>query len=171
MFGAALLRDRGVPHVILTEPDEARRATAARLGADVISTADFAQHPSLADGGCDAVIEVAGDPRVVVPGANALRPGGPYLWVGMVHPDTSLASLTGEQVVRRCMRVTGVYNYAPHHLDEAINLLARCGDSFPWDDVISPALPLAQLNKAFALALERRWARVSVDCTQPLSLS
>lgn len=171
LFGAALLRDRGVPTVVLTEPDKTRRATAARIGVEAISAESFVTRPELADQGCDAVIEVAGDPEVISSGAVALRPGGTYLWVGMVHPNTSLTGLTGEQVVRRCMRVKGIYNYAPHHLDGAIDFLARCGDTFPWDEVISPSLPLNELNAAFTLALQRSWSRVSVDCTTPFPLS
>lgn len=167
LFGAALLKDRGVPRVIVTEPNPDRRAIVTRLGVEAMSTEEFAAQPKLSAGGCDAVIEVAGDSSVVGPGVNALRPGGAYLWVGMVHPATPLSSLTGEQVVRRCMRVGGVYNYAPRHLDGAIDFLARRGADFPFDEVISPSLPLSQLNDAFTLAFERRWARVSVDCTQP----
>jgi threonine dehydrogenase-like Zn-dependent dehydrogenase len=167
LFGAALLRDRGVPRVIVTEPDSRRRAVAGRLGALVMPVEAFLDRRDLADGGCDAVIEVAGDPEVVASGTKALRPGGVYVWVGMVHPATTLGALSGEQVVRRCMRVQGVYNYAPRHLERAIEFLARCGAGFPFDEVVSPALPLKRLNEAFALALERRWARVSIDCSDP----
>lgn len=167
LFGAALLRDRGAARVIVTEPDPRRRQVAARVGALAMPTEEFLARREFSEGGCDAVIEVAGDPAVVVPGTRALRPGGTYVWAGMVHPATSLAGLTGEQVVRRCVRVQGVYNYAPPHLDRAIDFLARCGADFPFDDVISPPLPLTRLNEAFALALERRWARVSINCLDP----
>ncbi len=167
LFGAALLQDRGVSRIVVTEPDERRRAVAAKLGVMVMSAEELLARRDLAEGGCDAVIEVAGDPGVVVTGTKALRPGGVYLWAGMVHPATALGDFTGEQVVRRCVRVQGIYNYAPQHLDGAIDFLARRGAAFPFDDVISPPLPLAQLNEAFALALERRWARVSIDCSHP----
>lgn len=167
LFGAALLRDRGVARVVVTEPDARRRAVVARLGVEVMSAEDFLSRRDLAEGGCDAVIEVVGDPAVVATGTKALRPGGVYLWVGMVHPATALGAFTGEQIVRRCVRVQGIYNYAPRHLDEAIAFLERRGAEFPFDDVISPPLPLARLNEAFALALEWRWPRVSIDCSSP----
>lgn len=167
LFGAALLQDRGVSRIVVTEPDPRRRAVAAGLGVTAMTVEEFLARRDLAEGGCDAVIELAGDPSVVVSGTTALRPGGVYLWAGMVHPNTSLAGLTGEQVVRRCMRVQGIYNYAPRHLDGAIEFLTRRGAIFPFDEVISPPLPLARLNEAFALALEWRWLRVSIDCTHP----
>ncbi len=170
LFGAALLQDRGVPRIIVTEPDPRRRALAAELGVTAMPVEEFLARPDLAEGGCDAVIELAGDPSVVVSGTTALRPGGIYLWVGMVHPNTSLAGLTGEQIVRRCTRVQGIYNYAPRHLDRAIEFLTRRGAAFPFDAVISPPLPLARLNEAFALALEWRWLRVSIDCASPVSI-
>ena len=35
-----------------------------------------------------------------------LRPGGVYVFVGMVHPDSKL-DVTGEQIIRKCITVRG----------------------------------------------------------------
>ena len=54
----------------------------------------------------DAVIEVCGSKSVVKDGLYFLRPGGFYIFVGLVHSD-SLLDLTGEELIRKCLTITG----------------------------------------------------------------
>lgn len=35
-----------------------------------------------------------------------LKPGGTYIFVGMVHPKSQL-NITGEQIIRKCLTVKG----------------------------------------------------------------
>ncbi len=159
IYGAVLLRSRGVSRVVIVDVHPDRLATAAAFGIEV--PAGTAAGP-VRPGGADLVVEVAGNAAVVQEGLHLLRPGGTYLWVGMVHPDTRL-ELTGEAVIRRCLRIRGVHNYAPRHLREAVEFLRIYRDAHPWDRLVSPPLPLAQLGRAFDLARTARWARVAVD--------
>lgn len=47
--------------------------------------------------GCKDVIDV---------GLSLLRPGGTYIFVGMVHPNSRL-NLTAEKLIRKCLTITG----------------------------------------------------------------
>lgn len=158
LFGAALLRQRGsVPYV--SDPDARRLALVGKVGAIPLPMEDTCKLSNL-----DAVIEVAGVADLVPQGVRALRPQGLYLLVGQVHPDTHL-TVTGEQIVRRCLSIQGAYNYSPWHLDTAIAFLEKICRTFPFDEVISPAIPLRDINDALELAKGRQWARVSIDCS------
>jgi hypothetical protein len=79
----------------------------------------------------------------------------------MVHPETRL-DLTGEAVIRRCLTIRGFHNYAPRHLATSLDFLAKAGRTLPFDRLVSPPLPLASLEEAFALTRTRRWQRVAV---------
>ncbi|CAF4314053.1 unnamed protein product, partial [Adineta steineri] len=52
----------------------------------------------------DVVVEVCGMPDVVNVGFRMLKPGGLYLFLGMVHPHSKL-NITGEQIVRKCLTI------------------------------------------------------------------
>ena len=54
----------------------------------------------------DVVVEVCGSPSVVPEGVALLRPGGRYIFVGMVHPDSHL-DITAEQLIRKCLTIKG----------------------------------------------------------------
>lgn len=159
IYGAALLRSAGFTRIVLVDPHPGRRELAAAFGGEVL---DPEQSRSLPGGWADVVIEVCGDPSVVPEGLRLLRPGGSYGWVGMVHPATRL-DLTGEAVVRRCATIRGTHNYAPRHLEKAIQFLDAHARRFPWERLVSPPEPLTGLEGAFRLAETGAWARVAVQ--------
>ena len=43
---------------------------------------------------------------MITEGIKLLRPGGVYVLVGMVHPDSEL-DITGEQIIRKCITIKG----------------------------------------------------------------
>jgi putative phosphonate catabolism associated alcohol dehydrogenase len=157
LHGCALLRAAGVDRVIVTDTDPTRLARVRAFGGEPADLADLPTH------GVDLVVEATGDPAAVTEGLRVLRPGGSYTLVGMVHPQSAL-HVTGEAIVRGCLTMRGVHNYAPNHLDEAVAYLGTC--SLPWASLVSPPLPLARLDDAFALAATRQWARVAVSASQ-----
>jgi putative phosphonate catabolism associated alcohol dehydrogenase len=158
LYGGMLLRKRGWQRVLISDPAATRREVAARFGLEPIAPDDLTR---VAAASADAVIEVAGTAGVVPEGLRLLRPGGHYALVGMVHPDTRF-ELTGETVVRKCLTLRGTHNYAPRHLQAAVDFLAAHCHALPWDSLVSEPLPLARLGEAFRLAQTGRWARVSV---------
>ena len=53
--------------------------------------------------------QVCGSPTVIAEGIKLLRPGGLYVLVGLVHPNSQL-SITGEQIIRKCITIRGTPN-------------------------------------------------------------
>ena len=108
LYACAWLRHRGVREVFCTDLSPQRLALVADFGGIPV-------RPDAAPANVDLVLEVTGSAAVIPDGVKALRPGGHYVWAGMVHPETKL-DLTGEAILRKCITVRGVHNYAPQHL-------------------------------------------------------
>ena len=166
VYACAMLRRRGVEHVFCADISAARLALIAEFGGEPLR-ADSDHWPAAAErlrslGGADLVIEVAGSASVVGQGLEVLRPGGTYVWGGMVHPDTEL-TLTGEAVLRKCARIRGVHNYAPPDLAAALRFLAETRGEFPYGKLVSPPFPLERLEDALELSRRREWLRVAVQ--------
>jgi putative phosphonate catabolism associated alcohol dehydrogenase len=167
LYACALLRDRGVPYVFCVDVLEQRLAQVAAFGGIPVDghpeCYDHSREQILdaAPDGVDAVLETAGVAALVPEGVRLLRPGGTYVFVGMVHPGTAL-ELTGEQVIRKCLSIHGVHNYAPEHLSQAVRFLDRTMGRLPYESLVSPPVPLAELGEGFQMAKTQQWHRVSV---------
>lgn len=155
IYACAWLRHRGVSEVYCTDLSPQRLALVAEFGG--IPLAPGSSIPPV-----DLVLEVTGNSAVIPDGVKALRPGGHYVWAGMVHPDTKL-DLTGEAVLRKCITLRGVHNYAPAHLATGLDFLAQNHTRLPFEKLVSPPLPLGQLNEAIALTRRREWQRVAIQ--------
>lgn len=168
VYGCALLLEAGVANVFCVDVQESRLAHVAKFGgipvdgrSDHYSKACEAIQ-AVAPHGVDAVLEVAGVSALVPEGIRLLRAGGTYGFVGMVHPHSKL-ELTGEQVIRKHLTLFGIHNYGPTHLDEAIAFLARTYNDYPYDDLVSPPMPLTALDEAVEVAHQGKWHRVAVQ--------
>ena len=157
LYTCALLAERGTEQIYCTDIDADRLALSTEFGAIPMTEPPPEE--------LDAVFEVAGNADLIPSGIAALRPGGTYIFVGMVHPNTQL-ELTGEQIIRKCLTIRGVHNYSPHHLDEALAFLARTADHYPYSSLVSTPFALAELAQAIALAETRQHIRVAIaPCT------
>ena len=163
LYACAWLRFRGVERVFCTDLSAERLSMVAEFGGMAVP-ADAQMQKRILDesgGGVDLALEVAGSAAVIPDGIALLRAGGTYVWAGMVHPQTAL-DLTGEAVLRKCLTIRGVHNYAPLHLGIGLDFLAAMQDRLPFEKLVSPPLPLAALDEALRLTESRRWLRVSI---------
>jgi threonine dehydrogenase-like Zn-dependent dehydrogenase len=167
LYTCAILNDRGIRHIYCVDIQPKRLAQVSQFGghpidgrpvqyADSCGTIEQA-HPD----GVDAVLEVAGASTLVSEGIRRLRIGGFYGFIGMVHPDTAL-DITGEQIIRNCLTIVGIHNYSPSHLDEAIAFLERTASIYPYESLVSPPYPLANLEEALSEAKKQTYSRVAV---------
>lgn len=154
IYACAWLRHRGVREVFCTDLSPQRLELVAEFGGTPLP-------PGREVSPVDLVLEVTGSSAVIPDGIRALRPGGHYVWAGMVHPETQL-DLTGEAVLRKCLTLRGVHNYAPQHLAEGLDFLAQNHGRLPFEKLTSPPLPLEQLNEGFDLTRRRQWQRVAI---------
>ena len=128
------------------------------IAAAVVSTAG-------GSGLFDAAIEVCGLASIVPPALKLLRFGGTIIIAGMVFPNTALAQVTGEAMIRKCATLVGLHNYEGIDLIEAIDLIRNLHAQFPtgsWERLFSTPLLLSDLPEALALATTGKWARVLI---------
>jgi putative phosphonate catabolism associated alcohol dehydrogenase len=154
IYACAWLRHRGVKEVFCADLSPERLGLVSDFGGWPLAMGETIS-------AADLVLEATGSSAVVREGVAALRPGGHYVWVGMVHPETRL-DLTGEAILRKCLTVRGVHNYAPQHLAAGLAFLAEAQSRLPLETLVSPPLPLDQLQEAIDLTRRREWQRVSI---------
>jgi threonine 3-dehydrogenase len=141
MLGVAAVvaaRDAGASTVVVTDPDPERQDLAARFGATATLGPDDEVGP------VDVAVELSGASSAVRRCLDALDVGGRLVLVGSVAPAPPVL-LDPERVVRGWHTVTGVHNYEPRHLREALGLLERTREAVPWAELVTPAASLAEL--------------------------
>ncbi len=183
VFGAGMLglttcaiaRTQGAQHVIAVDPVMERRQLALRFGAHALSAEqlDTAVHELTAGRGADAAIENVRLASRDGPGVKALRIGGRLVLIGAVYP-TPPVELSMEQIIRKCLRIEGVHNYAPRHLRQAVEFLAaiyerRTTDhklEFPFESLVSDWYSLNDVQTALKAASRPGTVRIGVSVEQ-----
>ncbi len=155
----------------MVDTNEARLRTATRFGAIPLNATKTnaeerkAQVIDLCPHGVDVVVEMAGVLGVVEEGIGLLRNGGHYSFVGLVHPNSVLSNISGEQIIRKCLTIRGVHNYSPWHLSEAMEFLEKNSEKLPWDALFNPKeFALKDIDNAFTEAMKGDYCRVVLDC-------
>jgi D-arabinose 1-dehydrogenase-like Zn-dependent alcohol dehydrogenase len=121
LAGVSVLRARGVKNIVACDIDEAKLATARRLGArEAVNTrgADAAQKLA----GIAGAIDFVGTPATAALGIGALRKGGRYVLVGLhggelVHPLPPIA--------QRAIGIVGSYVGNLQELKEVVALAKK----------------------------------------------
>ncbi|MFK3614957.1 MULTISPECIES: zinc-binding dehydrogenase [Corynebacterium] len=126
----------GAAEVVAVDRDQTRLEWARQLGAVV-------PDPSAAGADSeselfDITLEFSGSEFGVTTCINSLDIGGRAVLAGSVATSPSYA-LDPERLVRGWRTITGVHNYEPRHLEQAVEFLA--GSQIDWDTVV--AAPIA----------------------------
>ncbi|MDO4918015.1 zinc-binding dehydrogenase [Kocuria sp.] len=146
MLGTAAVAaalDRGAAEVRAVDLHEARRATARALGAALV-TDDAARA-----GTVDVALELSGAPGGVAACLAALDVGGTAVLAGSVAPAGTVP-VDPEWLVRGWRTVTGVHNYEPRHLQQAVDFLATGVRGLPWSEVLGGPITPEELAREFA---------------------
>lgn len=138
--GAALAR--GAAEVIATDPHEDRRLLADQAGAATVE-------PGTALEDVDVALELSGAEAGVRSCISSLGVGGTAVLAGSVTPGPEV-SIDPEHIVRGWRTITGVHNFEPHHLQEAVDFLAADGMALPWEDILGGPIALSELAAEFA---------------------
>lgn len=152
LTACAVLRALGAASILCVDPVESRRDLAREFGATHVAAPD--QLPELAPhahggSGFDAILELSGSNRAFEAGWPLLRVGGTIVLVGAVFPGAPV-ELSLEQVVRRLLTIRGVHNYAPRHLEQAIEFLTAHHQDAPFASLVSRWYPLREIELAFS---------------------
>jgi alcohol dehydrogenase len=153
----AMAATQSASRILVIDPDPLRRHSAIRFGASVALEPDQATPDIQADLG----IELAGFPESFELGLSLLRPGGRFIAAGATFPARPV-SFSAEQIVRRLLRIEGVYNYAPQDLATALQFLSANIGRYPFESLIGAVYPLSEVNSAIEFALANRPPRVAL---------
>jgi len=169
LYGCAIAKSRGARHVIGLDSVPQRLQMASRFGADTVLDVGAVDEPGLVAAvreqcrpdGADVVLEVCGNPAVIPSGLAMLRVGGRYVLGGLVNPD-ALVTLDANLLLRRYLTLSGVHNYHPRHLVQALDFVVANRERFPFADIVDATFALADLDEAFRKAAERSVLRAAV---------
>jgi alcohol dehydrogenase len=167
LTATAMAQSRGAREIVCVDPDSNRRERTLSFGATrAIAPEGLEQEifAHSAKANFDVVFEISGQPAAFQSVWPAVRTGGTMVLVGAVFPANPV-SLTLEQVVRRCLTIRGVHNYAPRHLLQAIAFLAASHNTYPFHELIGNWLPLSAIHDAFVQAGHPQMIRVGIDPT------
>ncbi len=134
-------RAAGADRVIASDPDPRARSLVAGLAHEVM---DSVKPGAMVD----IALELSGARAGVLSTLAALDIGGTAVLAGSVAP-THRIDVDPEWVVRGWRTITGVHNYEPRHLGEAVRFLDQNQDDLPWDAIFGHRYELADLPEAF----------------------
>lgn len=136
----AALRQAGVQHVVVAEPNPTRSAVARAMGARVVEDATL-----LSSGGVlDVIFDAAGGPDTAAVALQAVRAGGQVVLVGVA--DSTLALPGGVLVVKE-VDVVPSMSYTD---DEFVAALAGVAAGAVDVDLVAPDVrPLAAASASF----------------------
>jgi threonine dehydrogenase-like Zn-dependent dehydrogenase len=147
----------GASRIIVIDGIEERLALAKDFGADDV--VDMRECPTPAARiervlelterwGADVVMELVGNPNVVDEGLRMTAPEGAYLEVGNINVGWE-ARFDPSWILFGNRRIIGVAHYEAEHLKNALDLMIRTRERYPYDRILSHKFPLAEINEAF----------------------
>ena len=116
----------------------------------------------LTDGwGADVVAELVGHPRVCNEGLRMVGPHRPLPGDRQHQPGLTY-ELDPSTLVFGNRSILGMVYYEAEHLQQALDLMRRTHDKYPWDKVVSHTFPLEQINEAFVAADQGKVTRAAI---------
>src|SRR5919199_4029088 len=170
VYATAVAKQMGAGRVIVVDAIAERLDLARRFGADEV--VDIRELPDseqrvrrvleLTDNwGADVVAELVGHPRVVPEGLRMLGRTGRYLEIGNISPGLTF-ELDPSTLVFGNRSILGMVYYEAEHLQQALDLMRRTRDKYPWHRVVSHTFSLEQINEAFVAADQGRVTRAAI---------
>lgn len=142
LTAVAAAQARGAAEVLAFDPTPQRQDLALFAGASTIVEEEMP-----AD--VDVALELSGTASGVETCLACVGTGGTTVLAGSVSPGPNI-EISPEQLVRGWRTITGVHNFEPHHLQEAVDFLATDGGDMPWENILGGPIELAELAQEFA---------------------
>ncbi len=136
---ASLLRAAGASEVVVSEPNDSRRALASAFGGTPVVPGDVPADSF------DIVMECVGKPATLASAIPAVRSGGTVVWVGVAAPHDTV-SVNPFDIFRREITIRGTYTN-PYTMDRSIALLAS--GQIPWRETITHQFGLERFDEAW----------------------
>lgn len=166
LCACAMARSSGAANIIVCERNASCHQRARDFGANAVvydepNAVKEVVMESSGGRGADVTLELAGSENAVEQGLALLRIGGKIVLAGTVFPTRPIAVMP-EKVVRNCLRVEGVHNYAPVDLETALAFLIGPGRSLPFESLMGPQFVLAEIEDAFISARSQPGVRIAI---------
>ncbi|MGJ3192329.1 zinc-binding dehydrogenase [Paenarthrobacter sp. FR1] len=140
IVACAVAQHRGASAVHVRDINPERLALAREFGA-TDAAAPNADRPGLA---VDIAVDVSGAAQAVESAFASLDIKGRMVLAGSVSPGPAVL-LDPERMVRSLLTVTGVHNYEPKHLQEAMDFVHETRDTYQWGVLVEEPCALAEL--------------------------
>jgi threonine dehydrogenase-like Zn-dependent dehydrogenase len=160
----------GAGQVVVIDSIRERLELARGFGADELIDIEEFPDPDLrvkraleltGNWGADIVVELVGHPRVVPEGLRMLGRTGRYLEIGNINPGLTY-ELDPSTLIFGNRSIQGMVYYEAEHLQQALDLMRRTRDKYPWQRVVSHTFPLERINEAFVEADQGRVTRAAI---------
>ncbi|MER7605093.1 zinc-binding dehydrogenase [Nocardioides sp. NPDC127503] len=151
LTAVAAAADAGAAEVVVSDVEPARLELAVDFGA----TSTLSEGQPLPP--VDVAMDFSGAASAVEAALGALDIGGSLVLVGSVSPGRAI-SVDPEAVVRGWRSVSGVHNYEPHHLEQAVAFLAV--SQRPWTELVEEPVGLERVGDLLTSELGRPRASV-----------
>jgi len=158
LTASAMVDSMGAAEIVVVDTLATRLETALAFGAT--KTIEAAGMGEVEDK-YDVVLEFSGSSDSVSAACGLCDIGARVILVGTVMPSPPVA-LDPELIVRRCLSIRGVHNYAPVDLVAAVHFLSGAGRTYPFAELVARHFTLADINEAIAYAIEHRPIRIAV---------
>lgn len=146
IVACAVARRRGAASVEVSDLNTERLELAREFGA---TTTRWAHEVPAVAGAYDVAVELSGAQPAVRFALDSLDTGGRLVLAGSVSPGPAV-ELDPERMVRSLLSVTGVHNYEPRHLQEAMDFLAETRNTHDWESLVARPRPMAELGSLMA---------------------
>eukprot|EP00057_Strongylocentrotus_purpuratus_P014698 XP_011669172.1 PREDICTED: L-idonate 5-dehydrogenase [Strongylocentrotus purpuratus] len=163
VYGCSLLHSLGFGKVFVSDVDGKRLSTIPLFGGTpILAGCSGDESACFNENELDIVIEVCGVSGIIKSGIQLLKPGGIYVLVGLVHPD-SYMNITAEAIIRKCLTIKGIHNYAPEHLERALSFMSKFSRKYPFEELVGIVYPMSNYETAFQKATLGSFRRVGLD--------
>jgi D-arabinose 1-dehydrogenase-like Zn-dependent alcohol dehydrogenase len=170
VYATAVAKELGAGKVIVIDSIPERLELARGFGADELIDIEQFPDPDLRvkrvleltdNWGADVVAELVGHPRVCNEGLRMVGRTGRYLEIGNINPGLTY-ELDPSQLIFGNRSILGMVYYEAEHLQQALDLLRRTRERYPWQRVVSHTFPLERINEAFVEADQGRVTRAAI---------
>ena len=156
LYACAFAKQLGGKTVISIDKNQHRLELSKEFGADILINTSIEKDiiskiQNITKGnGADYAIEVTGDPTVISEGIGFLRIGGSYILLGAIYPGSKI-TLDTSTIITKCLNISGMHNYVPIHLKNAIELVQQSKEKYPYEKIVGPTFEFSKegLEKAF----------------------
>lgn len=176
LTAAAMASDRGATQIAVVDTTSARLNRATRFGATHTiewSPSSHSLNQLLLDSRCttefDVQLELSGASDACQNALQLAAVGGTIILAGSVMPSPDWP-VSPEQIVRNCLTIRGVHNYAAQDLVSGIDFLERTHTQFPFHELVERTFALEDINSALRWAMDNRPIRVAIQPQIPKSL-